>query len=255
MLIREDGIPSCIHIGRRVLHFDSVPSTNDIASREPEGTAVVANFQTAGRGQYGRTWQSRPDASLLLSIVVSPPEYLRRPVVLTAWAAVAIGDAILELTGVQSRVKWPNDLLVRGKKVSGILIEQMTIGSHFRTVLGLGLNLNQTHREFEELGLPEATSLREITGRELDLEVVTRVVLTHLDREYSRLLAGELVPLEADWKWRVELLGRPVRVELVDGTVVAGRLLEMAFDGIRVDDLPPIRPESVRHILPTDRDR
>jgi BirA family biotin operon repressor/biotin-[acetyl-CoA-carboxylase] ligase len=227
--------PEAQHVGRRLLLLDEVPSTNDVAAGEPDGTAVIAKFQTAGRGQYGRVWQCRPGASLLLSVVVYPPPNLHRPVVLTAWAAVAIGDAILELTGVQARVKWPNDLLVRGKKVCGILIEQAG-GNPLRTVVGVGLNLNQSAAEFADAELPAATSLAEITG------------LRKLDEEYARLIAGETVALEADWKWRVGLLGRTVVVEFADGSYVSGRLLEMGFDGLVVEGLDTIRPEFVRHL-------
>src|SRR6187401_2775554 len=109
------------HIGRRVLVYDRVDSTNSLgaslASTEgADGLVLIADEQSAGRGQYGRTWQSRPGSSLLMSVVLRPPEQLRRPVILTAWAAVSVAEAVLALTGVQARLKWPNDLLLRGKK-------------------------------------------------------------------------------------------------------------------------------------------
>src|SRR5262249_40553335 len=96
-------------IGRRVYLFDSVVSTNDVASGlalDPEnsGTVVIAAHQSAGRGQYGRAWLSRPGTSLLMSILLFPPAELRRPVVLTAWAAVGIAEAIRTLTGAQARL-------------------------------------------------------------------------------------------------------------------------------------------------------
>ena len=113
---------------RRVVVFDSVDSTNSVAAAlaDPadDGLVVIAGHQTAGRGRFGRVWQSRPGVSLLTSVVLFPPAELRRPAVLTAWAAVAVGEAVFALTGVQAKVKWPNDLLIRGKKVCGILIEQ-----------------------------------------------------------------------------------------------------------------------------------
>src|SRR5687767_8862526 len=137
-------------IGRRVLVYDHVDSTNtrgaELAHADPDadGLVLIADQQTAGRGQYGRVWQSRPGSSLLLSVVLRPPAELRRPVILTAWAAVSVAEAILALTGVQARIKWPNDLLVRGKKVCGILIEQSGTAGEIVTVAGIGLNLNQT---------------------------------------------------------------------------------------------------------------
>ncbi len=236
-------------IGRRVLHFQSLASTNDVAaeSNEVEGTAFVADYQTKGRGQHGRTWASRPGDSLLLSVLLKPPPELNRPVILTALAAVAVGDAILELAGVQTRIKWPNDLLVRGKKVCGILIEQ-SLG----TVVGIGLNLNQIPEDFASAGLPDATSLAMIAASPVDRRSALITVLRKLDDEYDRLLNGERIPLESDWKWRIGLLGRTVMIERADGEFASGRLMEMAFDGIELvhDDgtAELILPESIRHI-------
>lgn len=247
------------HIGRRALLYESLPSTNDLAARlaaDPEhhGTVVVAGHQTAGRGQYGRVWHSRPGDSVLMSVALSPPAVFRRPVVLTAWAAVAIGDAVRFLTGVQTRIKWPNDLLVRGKKVCGILTETAVSGSSFRSVVGIGLNLNQPADDFVAAGLPDATSLALVARTRFEPGAVLEAVVGQLDAKYARVVGGELVPLEADWKWGIGLLGRPVAVELAGDSTVTGRLRNIAFDGIEVNtDAGEVRvlpPESVRHITP-----
>lgn len=236
-------------IGRRVCFYHELSSTNDLAAQsdEPEGTVIVADYQSKGRGQHGRTWHSRSGVSLLCSVLLKPPLPLQRPVILTALAAVAIGDAILELTGVQARIKWPNDLLIRGKKICGILIEQAR-----GTVIGIGLNINQSTEEFRSAGLIEATSLQILRNEHFELKFVLETILGALDDEYDRLLAAELIPLESDWKWRIGLLGRTVDVELLDGQSVRGRLLEMSFDRIELalDTGPilPIQPETIRHI-------
>jgi BirA family transcriptional regulator, biotin operon repressor / biotin---[acetyl-CoA-carboxylase] ligase len=236
-------------IGREVRRFGTIPSTNDlaIASDVPDGTALVADHQSNGRGQHGRVWTSRPGDSLLVSLRLRPPPELARPVILTALAAVAVGDAIRELAGAQARIKWPNDLLIHGKKICGILIE-----AGRATVIGIGLNLNQSAEEFANAGLPDATSLQRVGGRRVDRDAALDSVLSHLDREWARLLAGERVPLESDWKWRIGLLGRTVLVERSDGIVISGRLLEMGFDAIELlqDDgtAEAIQPELVRHI-------
>jgi BirA family biotin operon repressor/biotin-[acetyl-CoA-carboxylase] ligase len=259
-LPRETWELDAVHIGRRVLFFEQLDSTNTTArllanpERERGGhepLVVVADFQTAGRGQYGRVWQARPGSSLLLSVALLTPPELCRPVILTAFAAVAVAEAIFELTGVQARIKWPNDLLIRGKKVCGILIENTTA-----TVIGIGLNLNQTAEEFADAGLPDATSLGIVGRAGLDGCTAARVVIQKLDAEYARLLAGERVAVEADWKWRIGLLGRQVTVEQTDGTAVAGRLREMGFDGLELDTggFTPrlLLPETVRHITPAE---
>ena len=241
-------------IGRRTLVFESLESTNTTAARlatSPEtidGLALIAHFQSAGRGQYGRIWQSRPESSLLLSVVLRPPSELSRPVILTAMTAVAVAEAVYGLTSVQARLKWPNDLLVHGKKICGLLIEQHA-GA---VVLGVGLNLLQTTEEFESAALPQATSLALIGGREIPVRVAAEAVLGRLDREYTRLLSGELVPLESDWKWRIGLLGRQIEVELIDGTRETGRLHEMGFDGLELEVADGlfrlIVPETVAHL-------
>ena len=240
-------------IGHRVLVFDQVDSTNTIAAAladpDSDGLVVIAHNQTAGRGRFGRVWQSRPGDSLLMSVVLFPPPEFRRASILTAWAAVAVGEAVFSLTGVQARIKWPNDLLVRGKKVCGILIEQSRA-----VVVGIGLNRNQTADEFAAAELPDATSLSLIAGREFDTRTSAEVLIRHLDAEYARLIGGEKVAVEADWKWRVGLLGRQVIVELTDGTTIAGRLREMGFDGLEVEiaGTGPRRivPETVAHVWP-----
>lgn len=241
------------HVGRLVHVYDELASTNTFAlefpvnRRIPEGMVILALQQTAGRGRYGRVWQSRPGSSLLMSVILDPPPHLRRPAILTAWAAVAIGDAIFKLTGLQARIKWPNDLLIRGKKVCGILIE-----SGQRTIVGIGLNLNQTAAEFEQAALPAAASLKVLTDRDFELRDAAETVVKCLDFEYSRLLNGEQVAVEADWKWRIGLLGRDVIVEQTDGTTLTGRLREMSFDALEIEGEGPvplqIPPESVAHI-------
>jgi BirA family biotin operon repressor/biotin-[acetyl-CoA-carboxylase] ligase len=244
-------------IGRRVLVYDRVDSTNTLAatlaqSGDADGLVLIADEQSAGRGQYGRAWVSRPGSSLLLSVVLTPPPELRRPVVLTAWAAVSVAEAVLALTGVQARIKWPNDLLLRGKKVCGILIEQNSTPGGTTTVAGIGLNLTQTADEFAAAGLPEATSLGIVSGGLIDARTAAGVVIRKLDLEYDRLLAGERVAVEADWKWRVGLLGRQVVIEHPGGETTAGRLRDMAFDGLEVEDaegfVRVIAPEAVAHL-------
>lgn len=240
-------------IGHRIIRVESVGSTNSLANDialEPgsHGTVISANEQTAGRGQYGRTWISQPGDSLLLSVVLRPSLECRRPVILTAWAAVALGDTIFALTGSQARIKWPNDLLIRGKKISGILIE----ATNDAVVVGMGLNLNQSRESLDAAGLPDATSLALVSPRPFETQRVLDQVLFNLNREWDRLTNDERGLVEADWKWRIGLQGRPVVVECYDGTTVSGRLLDMCFDGIEVGRetgaVDVLQPETIRHI-------
>ncbi len=244
-------------IGRRVLVYEHVESTNTLAAaiateEDADGLVLIADHQHAGRGQYGRTWMSRPGSSLLMSVVVRPPVELRQPVILTAWAAIAVAESILSLTSVQARIKWPNDLLIRGKKVCGILIEQSNNAAGVTTVVGIGLNLTQTAEDFTQANLPDATSLGVVSGGLIDPRTAASVVIRKLDLEYARLIAGERVAVEADWKWRIGLLGRQVIVEHPGGATTTGRLRDMSFDGLEVEDsegfVRVLTPESVARI-------
>lgn len=241
------------HIGRRVLVYDQLDSTNTAAAAladdaANDGVAILADVQSAGRGHQGRSWQCPPGAGVLLSVLLFPPPAWRRPVVLTALAAVSVCEVVSELTGRPVGVKWPNDILLGGRKVCGILIEQSSA-----TIVGIGLNVNQSDQQLIEAGLPGAVSLAAVTGRPLDRDEVARRLLVRLDRHYGRLLDGEAVVLEGLWQLCVGLLGQPVIAECGSETR-RGRLTELSFDRLKLESASDGRvemvPESVRHLTP-----
>ncbi len=248
---RETWTLDTHRLGRRVLVFDRLDSTSSVAaglsdSPENDGVAVLADEQTSGRGQHGRTWSCPPGRGVLLSVLLFPPAYLRRPAILTAWAAVSVCETIRELTGWQARIKWPNDVLIHGRKVCGILIEQGR-----GTVAGIGLNLNQEVATFEAAGLTEAASLALFTGQQYDAHAIARRLLHQLDEQYDTLCGGDLHTLEACWKWRLGLLGKPVVAECADGPH-PGILRDLTWDAlelVRADrSLELLRPEAVLHL-------
>ncbi len=239
------------HLGQTVRVYDRVDSTNTQAALlagDPQnaGLVILAHEQTAGRGQHGRSWQGEPGLGILLSVLLFPPAELRRPVLLAAWAAHSVAETIRRCTGLQARIKWPNDVLIRGRKVCGILIEQAR-----GTVAGVGLNVNQTAASFEQAGLPGAGSLSLFAGGSLDRDQVARQLLLQLDEEYGRLARGDLATLESCWKWRLGLLGKRVLVECHDASH-RGRLRDMTFDEIQLElgrgNLLRLSPESIKHI-------
>jgi BirA family biotin operon repressor/biotin-[acetyl-CoA-carboxylase] ligase len=234
-----------------VLVFDRVDSTNTqaaalAADRANDGVVVLAEEQTAGRGQHGRTWYCQQGGGVLLSVLLFPPPTLRRPVILAAWAANAVCDTIQETTGLQATIKWPNDVLVRQRKVSGILIEQ-----GLGTVVGVGLNLNQTTESFRIAQLPQAGSLALLMGRAYDCHTVARSLIRHLDEAYQFLYNGDLDRLQPIWNRRLGLLGKRVLVECHEG-LHRGRLRELTWCALDLEqatgDLIRLVPESVRHI-------
>jgi BirA family biotin operon repressor/biotin-[acetyl-CoA-carboxylase] ligase len=253
MVPREEWRLDTHHLGRRVLVFDRVDSTNSRAAAlagDPgnDGLVLLADEQTAGRGQYGRSWMCSPGMGVLLSVMLFPPPVLRRPALLTAWAAVSVCETILRCTGLEARIKWPNDVLIHGRKVCGILIEQAR-----GVVVGVGLNVNQTPEAFTEAGLAGAGSLAFFNHQPLDCGQVARLLLQEMDVGYGRLRGGDLSTLEAAWRQRLGLLGKEVLAECSDG-VHAGRLREVTWDGIELvgpgSRTVRLRPEAVRHLEP-----
>lgn len=246
------------HIGKHVAVYSTLSSTNTVAAewlvRSPEnwdGWAILAEEQTAGRGQYHRTWQAPPRKALLLSTILQPPAELARPSLLTAWVAVAVADAIQKLTKQDTVIKWPNDLLLQGRKVCGILIERH--GS--AAIAGIGLNLNQQAEDWANLKLPHAISLYQATHRNITIRQAAEQVLSSLDDYYSELLNGQIEPLAHQWCRRLGLLGRPVQVELVDGIHVAGELRVLTFDNVVVATSGGVRswpPERILHLHPLE---
>ncbi len=241
-------------IGRKVLVFDRVDSTNSVAAElahypSREQLAVLAAEQGAGRGQHGRIWTAAPGSSVLLSLLLFPPDELRRPAVLTAWAAVSVCRTIQQLTGVQAKIKWPNDVLLHGQKVCGILIEQAR-----GTVVGIGLNVRQTSQDFIVADL-DATSLNQFAAEPLDTENVARTLLQVLDEEYFLLSQGELATLETCWKAHLGLHGKQVVAECA-GAVHRGRLRELTFDAVVLEQpgrsALVLRPEQVQHLSRTN---
>lgn len=247
---REEWQLPTRRLGRRVLVFDRLESTNTYAASlardsANDGVVILANEQSAGRGQHGRTWTCPPGAGILLSVLMFPPSALRRPVLLAAWAAVSVCETIRLTTGQQAKIKWPNDVLVRGRKVCGILIEQSR-----GTVAGVGLNVNQSAESFAAANLPDAGSLALFATAPLVTHDVARSLIAQLDEEYDRLVSGDLGTLEARWKWHSGLLGKTVAVECHD-TEHVGRLVDMTWDAVILErDGSPrsLRPETVRHI-------
>jgi BirA family biotin operon repressor/biotin-[acetyl-CoA-carboxylase] ligase len=251
MLPREEWQLPTAHLGRRVLVFNCVDSTNTRAAalaQEPgnDGIVILADEQTAGKGQHGRSWHCQQGAGVLLSVLLFPPPRLQRPVILAAWAAVSVCKTILDLTGLEARIKWPNDVLVDDRKVCGILIEQAR-----GTVVGIGLNVNQSAQSLVEAGLPTAASLASLTGQTFQGRTAAHRLITHLDAEYDRLMQGDLATLASTWQARLGLVGQEVLVESLQQTY-QGRLSHIGWDALVLDVGGraglKLLPETVRHL-------
>ena len=217
-------------IGRKVLYYPQLTSTMDVARQEArqgaaEGTAVVAGEQTGGRGRVKRLWLS-PRGSIAVSIILRP-DVVNLPYIIML-ASLAVVGSVEAVTGLKPSIKWPNDILVNGKKVCGILIENEMKGkSVLYTVIGIGINVNFRSADFPGIPLT-ATSLADEMGRNVSRQDMVRRLLLELDRLYLSLPDTE--PIYQAWQERLETLGRRVQVKSGE-SVLEGVAESVARDG------------------------
>ena len=227
-----------------VIHaLDTTDSTQSETQRlaatgAPEGTVVTARHQRAGRGRRGHGWWDAPGQSLLVSVLLRPAGPVAAAPQLSLVGGLAVAEALAGAAAVTARIRWPNDLLVDGRKVCGILAEAASdsvsdgagagAGRLHHVILGIGVNLAQT--AFPEALADRATSLRLVTGRILAADLVLAAVLEHLARRYGEWQAGGFAALRGAWLERSTLPGQPVR--LPDGSDGVG--VDVGDDGILV---------------------
>jgi BirA family transcriptional regulator, biotin operon repressor / biotin---[acetyl-CoA-carboxylase] ligase len=201
-------------IGQKVIYYPSLNSTMDAAKKEalwgaPAGTVVVAEEQTAGKGRLQRTWIS-PKGGISLSVILRPNlEYLPYMIMI---ASLAVCKSIIKLTGLQPRIKWPNDIQINDKKISGILIENDIRQSSLRhTIIGIGMNVNLRVADYPEIA-PLATSLSDLTGKVIPRAEVIRQLLIEMENLYLSLPQKETI--FEDWKNHLTTLGQNVEAHM-----------------------------------------
>jgi BirA family transcriptional regulator, biotin operon repressor / biotin---[acetyl-CoA-carboxylase] ligase len=280
-------------IGRRITVWNRVGSTNDLAARAGstpanDGLVVLAEEQTAGRGQRGRSWMAPARSSILMSVLLFPPSRLPLPGLeepagsawLTALAAVATAELVSESTGCDARIKWPNDVRVEGRKIAGILVERALAPRATRStagegvsrlrgvVIGIGLNVNlDIDTVPAELGT-RITSLAALAGGAvLDRSELVRSLIERLDQWYWDVLASGPSVLSVPWRARSEHLGSMVKVvtpseqvrgRLLDLDLLRGLTLELSAAGqvsadrlsdAGLESFPEVRQVALRNVL------
>jgi BirA family transcriptional regulator, biotin operon repressor / biotin---[acetyl-CoA-carboxylase] ligase len=196
-------------LGRPRTDVESCESTQLLVNTSlPEGALVVADHQTAGRGRLGRSWEEPAGTALLFSLLLKPPPERDVPPI-SLVAGIAVADTIERALGLSVQIKWPNDVMLRRRKVAGCLAEARDEA----VVLGIGVNVNQTSEQLP----PNAGSLRSLTGREWDREAILPGLLDDLDRRYSAWRAGGLDALYEGLGPRDFLRGRRVSVNGTSG--------------------------------------
>jgi len=191
---------------------------------------VVADEQTAGRGRFGRSWEAEPQANVLFSLLVRP-HFLQRDeiFILTFAAAVSVAEAIEDVTGIRCGLKWPNDVMLDGKKVCGILLESSFESNRLsHVVLGIGLNVNQ--QVFSPDILERATSLSLFAGKKFDRDELLFAILTNLSSIHESLQKRDFYFVMKRWRDRSTLFGKKVVVSLA-GKTIEGLCDDVADDG------------------------
>lgn len=218
--------------GKKILYFDTLESTNKLALAEletnneaqnsSEGFVYITKIQTHGQGSYGNSWQSDSSLGLWSSIVVYSP-YKHNP--LTFVPAIAIA-CMLKDYGIESHLKWPNDVLVGNKKISGILCQAKQVeGSKFACVIGVGINVNHSIDNFSPELQNKAISMKMITGKEYNTLEIFKSYIEHFENVY--LNSSNIIE---EWKMRSKIIGSDITGKLNHESFEA-KVLDITNDG------------------------
>jgi BirA family biotin operon repressor/biotin-[acetyl-CoA-carboxylase] ligase len=223
-------------VGREIHVFQETTSTNDVAALlarggAKEGAVVFAESQTKGRGRMGRAWVSPAGKGLWFTLLLRPDIPSQGATQLTVAAATALSRAITLQTGIEPEIKWPNDILIGGRKVAGILTEMRAELDRVQEVLlGIGMDVNQEAGDFPDNLRRAATSLRIETGQKINRADLAVVVLRELDRDYQLVAEGQFERLAEQWAERCTTLGQQVSIRF-GARVIRGRAESLDSDG------------------------
>lgn len=234
--INKNKLVDCLKtdfIGRKVFFYPELSSTNKTAAElaqkgEKEGTVVIAEKQTGGRGRRGRSWYSPAGTGLWFSIILRPEIPPKDSHFLTVNASLAVYKALEDL-GFRVDIKWPNDLLYNGSKLCGILSELNATSTKIKyAVTGIGLNVNQYN--FPENIRDKANSLYKIKSKKVDRLDLLSDILLYFERYYERFLTGNKDMILKEWKKKINLLGKEIKLEN-EGEIWQGEAIDITKDG------------------------
>ncbi len=223
-------------VGRDLRVFRETTSTSDIVERlaqanVPEGVVVFAEAQTRGRGRLGRHWHSPAGKGLWFSVLLRPRLRPAEATRLTIATATALARGIQAQAGLTVAIKWPNDLLLRGRKVAGILTELSAELDRIKyLIVGVGVDVNVGAQEFSPDLRRHATSLAAEAGRPLDRAELAVAVLRALDHDYQRVTDGRFDEIADEWAARCTTLGQPVAITVGERRI-RGRAEALDTDG------------------------
>lgn len=225
-----------LRLGTPLYTYGRLGSTNEVAARlandgAPEGTLVTAEEQIRGKGRQGHRWHSPPGVGIWMSVVLRPQISAIQAGGLPLLAALAVTTAIREITGVSARIKWPNDVIMDGRKVSGILGESAVEGTRVRyAILGVGINVNLNHDDVPKNLQNIAGSLQMATGRKWPRVAVAGKVLGSLERLYDEYCQTGFSCMMDMFRECTDLIGRTVRLQR-HGESIVGTVIDLSPEG------------------------
>lgn len=214
------------HFGRKCIYLDSVDSTNTYLKQNgnlPYGTVVMTNNQYAGRGRRGNVWLQKSDGSVALSVLIHSAE-------ISDMGILPLLCGIAAAQSVNGTVKWPNDIVIDGKKVCGILCESLICGKNVSAICGFGVNLTQSKEDFESSGLPHASSVLVQTGEKISSEDICSRVMNSLEALWNEYKDGGIDDILKRYSDVCITLGREVRV-IVDSKETVCTAVSINRDG------------------------
>jgi len=219
-------------IGKKFFYYESLDSTNTLAKQKikkkvPEGTLIIADVQTSGRGRKNRNWHS-PEGGLWFSVVLYPHIPPQKAMLITMTCSISAAQAIKEITGLKPVIKWPNDLLINDKKVCGILTElDAEIDRINYTIVGIGINVNNS---LDDCLKKKATSLIKETGSKISSVKLLRSFLKYMDKNYCKLISDDYGYIRDLWFSYSNIIGKEILVR-DEKDVTAGVVLDVDNDG------------------------
>ncbi len=215
---REVSVPEGQQIGRELVHFTDIDSTNNYAKKIGNegclhGTVITAERQTLGRGRVGRLWQSDNNRGLWFSMVLRPDLEPEKVQIITLAASIAVVEGIFEVLGINCGIKWPNDIILDSCKLGGILTELSAEPGHVNyVVVGIGLNVNQDSGDFDQELQDKAISLKLYTGKTQARSKILSAILKSFENIYTTMLEGKTSHIIDKWNKYSVTIGKEVRI-------------------------------------------
>lgn len=224
-------------IGQNLHYEESVESTQKIANRlanenAPEGTVAIAEEQFTGKGRLGRHWHSPKYTGVWMSLILRPNIPLPRAPQLTLLTAVSVVQAIEEVTGIFPEIKWPNDILINGKKIAGILTELQAESDQIHSIIiGIGINVNQQLEDFPSELYSIATSLSIEKGVKISRAALIRSIFKQFEKLYMVYLEEGFFPIKLLWESYAVSIGKQIKARTLT-SVIEGQALGITDEGV-----------------------